>query len=200
MRKKSHLALTTYLIQNMNVKDLYNHKLSFYVGSLWPDCIPSFITKKHRIADTFDIVEKEIKKITEEYNEGKGITRYYCRHLGIITHYLADYFTFPHNEVFTGSLKEHCIYEKHLKHALKEYVKNNEVQIHREKRPTLRTVDEICVLIKELHSEYLQIIKNIKTDCEYIVKVCQRVVDIILQIFEICFEPFWYSGKEEVAY
>lgn len=199
MRKKSHIALTTYLIQNMNVKELYNHKTSFYIGSLWPDCVPSFITKRHCMTETFDIVEKEIKKITEDYKEHKGITRYYCRHLGIITHYIADFFTLPHNETFQGNLKEHCIYENHLKHALKSYVHTEEVKLSREKNPIMRTVDEICAIIRELHTEYLEIVQGVRTDCEYIVKVCQRVVDVILQILELCFQPFLYTAREKTA-
>ncbi len=199
MRKKSHIALTSYLIKSMEVEALSNYKKSFYVGSLLPDCVPSFLTRRHCIEDTFDIVKKEIKKITSHYDEEKGITRYYCRHLGVVTHYIADYFTFPHNAIFTGSLSEHCSYENELKFALRDYVKSEEAMKHREKVKRIRSIDEICNYIKEMHNEYLQVIKTVKTDCEYIVKVCQKVVDVILQIFELCYEAMLLKSKGKVA-
>ena len=47
--------------------------------------------------------------------------RVFWRRLGEIFHYIADYFTFPHNKTFTGSLVEHNSYEKELiRHFLSE--------------------------------------------------------------------------------
>ncbi len=117
----------------------------------------------------------------------KGITGYYCRHLGVITHYIADYFTFPHTKLFTGTMREHCSYEKELKFALKSYVNSEAVQQIYDRKERFKTVDEICNFIKEMHAEYLKAMKAIKMDCMYIVKLCQRVVEAILMIFKISF-------------
>jgi hypothetical protein len=146
--------------------------------------VPSFITRKHNIEETFEILRKEMLKITDNYDIEKGFTGYYSRHLGVITHYIADYFTFPHNEIFTGNLKEHCSYEKDLKFAFKSYVLSDEAVIGREKSALFKTVDEILSFVKEMHEEYLKAIKVIKVDCMYIVELCHKVVDSILQIFE----------------
>ena len=105
MRKKSHISLAKFLMNNMEFKDLNEHKKAFYVGSILPDCSPSFLTRKHTIEETFPILINEIKKITVDYDMEQGITTYYCRHLGVVTHYLADYFTFPHNSNFQGNIK-----------------------------------------------------------------------------------------------
>ncbi len=187
MRKKSHISLASYLIKSMRTQELNNHKKAFYIGSILPDCVPSFITRKHCIEDTFGILKDEIIKITDDYDMDKGITGYYCRHLGVITHYLADYFTFPHNEIFKGSLREHCSYEKDLKFAFRAYVKSEDAKHIRVKNGTFHTVDEICKFIKQTHDEYLKAIKVIKIDCMYIVELCHKVVDAILQIFEFSF-------------
>ncbi|WFR59560.1 zinc dependent phospholipase C family protein [Anaerocolumna sp. AGMB13025] len=187
MRKKSHISLANYLIKSMKFEDLQNHKKAFYIGSILPDCVPSFITRKHNIEETFEILRKEILKITDNYDIDRGFTGYYSRHLGVITHYIADYFTFPHNEIFTGSLKEHCSYEKDLKFAFKSYVLSDEAVIGREKSALFKTVDEILLFIKEMHEEYLKAIKVIKVDCMYIVELCHKVVDAILHIFETNF-------------
>lgn len=166
---------------------LQQHKKSFYLGSILPDCTPSFVTRRHSIDETLDILKKEINKITVQYNFEKGLSSYYCRHLGIITHYVADYFTFPHNKVFHGNLKDHCIYEKDLKFAIRSYVNSEEAKQVREKNPSFQTVDEIIAFIKAAHNEYLSVIKAVNLDCMYIVRLCHKVVDAILQFFEFNF-------------
>ena len=187
MRKKSHISLASYLMENMETEELKNHKKAFYIGSILPDCVPSFVTRRHNIDETFDLLKEEIIKITDNYDMNKGITGYYCRHLGVITHYIADYFTFPHNKIFTGTMREHCSYEKELKFAFKTYVNSEGVQCIPKRREEFQTVDEICNFIKEMHEEYLKAMKAINMDCMYIVKLCQRVVEAILMIFKISF-------------
>lgn len=185
MRKKSHISLANYLLESMNIDELFKYKKSFYLGSILPDCLPSFLTQRHTIDETFDILRNEILKITDEYEKEKGFTRYYSRHLGVVTHYIADYFTYPHNHVFTGNMKEHCKYENKLKFALREYVKKEETMKERSKEAVLRTVDDILDFIKEMHGEYLKVAEKVKMDCTYIVDICHQVVDAILQILEL---------------
>lgn len=185
MRKKSHISVARYLMNSSGMEYLQKHKKSFYLGSILPDCTPSFITRRHSIDETLDILRKEIDKITINYNFEKGLSSYYCRHLGVITHYVADYFTFPHNKIFSGTLKEHCIYEEDLKHAIRSYVKSEEAKRVREKNGIFRTTDEIIAFIKVSHEKYLNTIKETQYDCIYIVELCHRVVDALLQLFEL---------------
>lgn len=185
MRKKSHISLAKYLMNSNGMEYLQQYKKSFYLGSILPDCTPSFVTRRHSIDETLDILRKEIDKITIQYNFEKGLSTYYCRHLGIITHYVADYFTFPHNKIFPGNLKDHCTYEADLKHAIRSYVKSEEAQKVREKNGSFHTTDEIISFIKAAHNEYLALIKAVHLDCMYIVELCHKVVDAILQLFEL---------------
>lgn len=183
MRKKSHISLARFLINNMNVQDLHEHKKAFYIGSILPDLKPSFLTKRHTIDETlFDLI-KEIKKITVNYDANKGINGYFARHLGVITHYLSDYCTFPHNSVFDGNMREHIQYEKELKYSLKEYVNRDDIQMKRNK--TFHTIDEIIHLILSTHKEYMNALKVIKEDIQYIIQLCYRVVDAILMFLEM---------------
>lgn len=185
MRKKSHISLARYLIKSMNNNALFEHKKAFYLGSILPDCTPSFITKKHCINTTFDILKEEIEKITVNYNIDKGIGRYYCRHLGIITHYIADYFTLPHNDIFDGTIREHCSYEKELKNRFKEYVNSDEAVKERENKNKFNNIDEIITFVKSMHDKYIEAKKQLKVDCEYIVELCHKVVDCVLGFIEL---------------
>ncbi|MDF2539388.1 MAG: hypothetical protein K0S76_2409 [Herbinix sp.] len=187
MRKKSHLSLAKFIVNNMQVEDLNEHKKAFYIGSILPDLKPNFITRRHTIDETFDTLIEEIKKITVDYDINKGINGYYARHLGVITHYLADYCTFPHNSVFDGSMTDHVYYEKELKFSLKEYVQSEAAQSDLNPNQISHTIDDIIQLIKMIHREYLKAIKAVKEDIRYIVDLCYKVVDALLLFFEMAF-------------
>lgn len=185
MRKKSHISLAGYILKNMGSEELKTHKKAFMFGSILPDCKLSFITKKHNIEETFSILEKELYKVTDKHNINKGINTGYCKRLGVITHYIADYFTFPHNSIFQGRFREHCAYELELKHTFHAYVNSDESINVRKVNGTFKTVEEICDFIKLMHGNYLNIVGNVKADCRYVVELCFRVVDAILQIFDL---------------
>lgn len=175
-------------MNNMGVQDLDEHKKAFYIGSILPDLKPSFLTKRHTIDETFDTLIKEIKKITVDYDINKGINGYYARHLGVITHYLSDYCTFPHNSIFEGSITEHCYYEKELKFKLKAYLQSEAAQREREKIQRFQTIDEITRFIIKTHKKYLKALRNVKGDIQFIIELCYKVVDAILMFFELAFE------------
>lgn len=184
MRKKSHISLAKYLLNSDGMEELQSHKKAFYIGSILPDCVPTFITRRHTMEDTFDILEDEIRKITVDYDFSKGMGCYYCRHLGIVTHYIADYFTYPHNAIYPGTIKQHCQYEEQLKHAFREYVKSEEAQRQRSQAASICTVEDLCNLIRSVHGKYLEAVKKVEIDCEYIVSICHQIVDGILAFFE----------------
>ena len=187
MKKKSHLSLSRYLIDSMQNEGLTKYRKSFLFGSILPDCIPSFITRRHTIEETFDILKKELIEIIDNYDWIQGITREFSRRLGVITHYIADYFTFPHNKVFPGTMTEHITYEFSLMDYLKEYLKSGEPDKFLISDKIFYSVEQICAFIKEAHAKYLEVVEKIATDCRYIVEMTAQVVISVLQIFEVNF-------------
>lgn len=184
MRKKSHISLASYLLHSDGMEILLAHKKAFYWGNLLPDCVPSFLTRRHSIDETFPHLQKELQLLVEDYNYNKGITGYFCRHLGIVLHYVADYFTFPHNSFYPGNMREHCKYEKEMKFCMRAYVKSDEAKRRRNAASACNTVDEICQYIKDMHRQYAKEDHNVQLDCEYIALLCHRIADFILSVFE----------------
>lgn len=185
MRKKSHISLALYLANNINYNDIANHKLSFCIGSILPDCKPSFLTTRHEITATFDKVKEDIKKQIYNYKEGNGNSSSFIRNLGQVIHYLADYFTYPHNLIYPGTLKDHCIYEKDLKFALRNYIKSGDALKNYKKTRQFTSMESLFEFIQSVHGEYLDIKQSVKDDCEYIVSLCQQVVEGILYLFYV---------------
>ncbi len=193
MRKKSHISLARYLMNNMNVQDLSEHKKAFYIGSILPDLTPSFLTKRHTIEETFEILIEEIKKITVDYDINRGINGYYARHLGVITHYLSDYCTYPHNTIFDGSLTDHVYYEKELKFSLNDYVNSEEAKRERNRYKKQHSIEDFIHFIQITHKEYLKAVNCVKEDIHYIIELCYRVVDAILMFLETALEKLGLS-------
>lgn len=173
--------MAKFINQSMKIHNLHKHRRAFYIGSILPDCTPSFFTRKHTMAESYEKLQQEIRMITEDYKK-KGIGTYFFRHLGIITHYLADYCTYPHNESFDGGFIDHCSYEKKLKFALRKY-------FHEERDSDMdnqgvNSLEDIFSLIERIHDRYMDTVSELDVDCHYSVALCHQVVDSILQMSE----------------
>lgn len=191
MRKKSHLTLASYLMNSEGMHLLSSHKKALYLGSILPDCTPSFITRRHCMEDTFSIMKKELSLLIEHYDYTKGITSYFCRHLGIILHYIADYFTFAHNGFYPGNLREHCSYEEELKHRLRAFVKAKGAKRQRTQLPVDCSVDNLCRLIQNKHRQYTASLQHcVENDCQFITDICHQVTDHLLRLLEqnVCYK------------
>ena len=115
MRKKSHISLAKYIVEDVRVPELEAHRKAFYLGSILPDCKFSFLTKRHEFGETFDLVTAQIRRLSEREGREHSNLRAYMRHLGEVIHYVADYFTFPHNNTYDGTLRDHSGGAGHLK-------------------------------------------------------------------------------------
>ena len=102
VRKKSHILLARYLADQMPANEsLQSHRKAFCLGNILPDIQPSFVTKRHEYFGTFDEVQGKIRRLVQSgagYND-----RVFWRRSGEVMHYIADYFTFPHNKTFDGT-------------------------------------------------------------------------------------------------
>ena len=181
MRKKSHISLARYLVRHLDAEGLQEHHKAFYLGSILPDCRPSFFTKKHEFSSTFEEIKEKIESLICNYELYYTNARAYFRHLGEVMHYIADYFTFPHNKHYHGTLKEHCKYEKYLKWELKDYIRKyeeknvHEVYLFKDKQM-------LFDYIAGMHQEYKETRGGMQQECEYIVRLCQMVAVGILHL------------------
>ena len=95
---------------------------------------------------------------------------------------IADYFTFPHNKTFDGTLYQHNTYEKHLKNELKAFVLEGKADVYTEKEIHFETLNQLLQYIKEHHRRYLNCKRNIDDDIHYILTVCYQVFQGLFQL------------------
>lgn len=187
MRKKSHISLAKYMVVSLDDEELKKHKLSFYLGSILPDIKPSFFYKKHEITRTFPDVQRHIRRLSEgEKAVGKKSRKYYMD-LGQVSHYLADYFTFPHNTIYPGGLKEHCSYEEKLKKDLRNFIKSGEAEnvtqpVREREKKQFHNAEALCSYIQKAHEDYLAEKHGVEEDIRHIVEVNHRALQGMLEV------------------
>lgn len=183
MRKKSHIGLARFLTDYKHQELLASHRYFFYVGSILPDCRLSFLTTRHNIESTLPLIQEYLERIRLHRirTVNTYLNRRDCITLGQIHHYIADYFTYPHNSIYPGSLKDHCSYEQFLKLRLREYFQSGEAS-HVQFVPleSQMSTREIIHFIKQKHEEYLNLPSHdIESDCQYIIAINQSVLSAL---------------------
>lgn len=183
MRKKSHISLSRGVIKGLGEENLIKHRYTFYIGSIVPDCVPSFITRRHNMEQTFDIFVKHMEKFVDKLSKNGKLGFRQSIRMGMILHYIADYFTLPHNSHYEGGFKEHCVYEGVQLKFMRNYVKdvrNEEVRIGRP--DPLKDIKQVVDYIKEKHQEYVKFHQGVKEDCEFSLEAC---ICVALSLFRI---------------
>lgn len=184
MRKKSHILLARCLADQMPKDELQSHRKAFCLGSILPDLRPSFLTTKHEFNVNFDTVSDKIKKLTVDCDIDERKARVYWRQLGEVTHHVADYFTFPHNDTYQGTLLEHGQYEADLKRDLKTYIKSGEAVYNCKKEIRFVSFEHIIEFIKRAHTVYVAKERNVQEDIQFIITVCYQVMQGMIKLLE----------------
>lgn len=191
METKNHWHLAEFICSERHFE---KYKKQFMLGNIMPDINLFTYLQGHTYKKSIDMIYTNAKSLVEK-KKWNGNSFY---HLGIILHYIADYFTFPHNNTFTGSLKDHCAYEEKLHtrflqflHSKKQkYTKpisNNtstDTYIIQDLTDTaivgsssmalqkslynIQSINELFLLLEEKHHEYLSMMPSFQTDCQYI--------------------------------
>ena len=182
MRKKSHISLAKYMIESLDDEDLRKHKYSFYFGSILPDIKPSFVYKRHEIEKTFPLVKKRITWLSEGRRSAAKKGKKYYMDLGQVSHYLADYFTFPHNQIYPGNLADHCSYEEKLKNDLRAYIKTGPSPDTGKKGEAFHSAEALCNFILKSHRDYIEHKHDVADDIRHIIEINHRALAAMIAL------------------
>lgn len=185
MRKKSHILLGWYLAEKVDSRDLRFHKKAFCYGNVLPDLKPSFVTVRHEYQVNFEMISEKIKRLSEDFKLLEPYTSSYWSQVGEIIHYVADYFTFPHNEHFTGSLVEHTCYEGDLKNRLKECILSGEASRYTQSERAFDSAEDVIAFIKYTHDCYMQKERCVEEDIGFIIEACYQVTLGVVRVMEM---------------
>lgn len=168
MQKRSHKLLASSLLTAQQGFDTRRYELAFLFGSFQPDCNPftyfrgirsTHKPQGHNYVSTQRYISRRIQRL--QGRSSWNIWHYYT--LGKLTHYLADAFTFPHNENYTDSLLDHRRYEDELRDCLAERLAQSRLL-----REQLR--QDLTDALDQLHSQYMESRSSLERDIRYILE------------------------------
>lgn len=184
MRKKSHWHLADYLMRDNERPAI---EFMFKVGSVAPDFMLRSMIRGHSYDSTTKRVERRIMKL-EEKGRWNLVSAY---RLGYVTHYLADYFTAPHNLHGEFGFRAHCVFEKQqLKQLCSRLNGQWEAPIQCENQK------DVMDYLQVLHEEYLQQNPEVETDCSYIVNVTEQVSYQMFSLFNARQQQAGYGQRK----
>ena len=155
MRGKSHRCLGKYLVQHYMSDTPERYVKAFLLGCIEPDRNPATYLKgsircQWLRGHNYRNARRFMRAISArlEKKEKLGLFDYYT--LGKLTHYVADAFTFPHNDHWPDSLASHHVYETQLRLYLAEHLPEYSFPDH-----SADSLDLIAAL-EALHQQYLE--------------------------------------------
>ncbi|MHB8076505.1 zinc dependent phospholipase C family protein [Desulfosporosinus fructosivorans] len=130
---------------------------SFMYGNIKPDLEASSVKIPHFKHTTMELVQAEIEKLTTlRLNESRRWSKQLSERIGVITHYLSDFFCYAHTEYFKSNHRSHLLYEFQL---LSHFQKSQKVAKHHSYiKPTdiQSSSNSIIAYIEEAHDRYLR--------------------------------------------
>ena len=168
MQKRSHKLLASSLLTAHQGFVRRRYEWAFLFGSFQPDCNPlTYLrgirsTRKpqgHNFANSRLYISRCIHDLQQRSQW--RLQHYYT--LGKLTHYLADAFTYPHNETFPDTLMDHRRYETALRLSLREHLAAHTLapQPH---------CHDLLAAIDRLHRQYQAAKSDIQSDIRYILE------------------------------
>ena len=164
MQIHDHLALGKALAEAYFADRGALCRLAFVLGNIAPDLTATTHlrghlhdrnTWGHSYANALPVIRR-LLRLLERRAHG-GLHSFY--RLGVLLHYVADAFTWPHNERFTASIREHMRYEQRL-HA--EMSKRPAKELLPDALPA-RFVD-----VEAAHARYMALEGRVETDADFI--------------------------------
>ena len=182
MQIKDHILLGKYLLDNyeLNISGIKKH--AFLLGCFEPDINVLTYTRgsiEYQIlhGHNADNCKKHLTKVINKL-ENKGIdTLFQWFSLGTAIHYIADTFTFPHNDLFGGDIYEHNKYEKLFHKVFKDYISNLDYNDY-----SIKTLNSS---FENYHNKYLNDKRSYLTDCKYITNAATVLFKAVATNIEI---------------
>lgn len=177
MNKSVHLLLGVYI--NKYVKEkygIYLDKESFLFGNILPDLCLNFMIRPHTIKNYSYCLQSRIQNLLHNKSASAIYGKNYSRQLGIICHYYADYFCYPHRLDYTGDIVSHIKYERDLKRYLQSELFKPFEQVPIIEWPAVADERMLYHNLCTLQENYLDRVPSFENDVNYSIKACVEVL------------------------
>ncbi len=169
MQKRGHIYVTKQALTLCS-----EYKGWILLGSIFPDLMVHTLLKGH----TYQVTSRKFFRMIHKLEAQGTMNPWHSFQLGMVLHYVEDYFTLPHNEQFQGGLLAHSLYEEQQYAVISG-------QSYQENTEHVGT-GNISDWIRRKHMEYVQE-KHAGADCDsvYIMEVANQVMNYFAYEFRI---------------
>ena len=185
MKSASHHAMGHLLYEALTEQGIQLDRELFVVGNLLPDYLPELILNPHFTLKC----QREIHIFTEAL-AGQPVTRgeqlppEYALRLGILCHYLTDYFTFAHTPEFRLGLKQHGAYEQQLNDYFREHYTQEESTLHGIRFESTESARDVVKEVYRLKRDYRAEGCTLSRDVRYAFTACLGAMTQLIAVSE----------------
>lgn len=211
MKKPSHYAMGHLLHQALEQEGFRLERDLFVLGNLLPDYMPEIILLPHfskRCRREIDLFSEVLA--AQSIPAGEAIPPEYSFRLGILCHYITDYFCYPHCDEFGHNLKKHASYEQQLDAYFSKHYSIAECKLVNCSLAPCACAEDVAQNVFEWKKRYLAARRSYATDVRFAFSVCLNTMRALLALSasteQICFasshfSPFAaekYAFKDEI--
>lgn len=155
------------------------YTFAFLTGCIQPDRNPTTYLKgsiRHRLlhGHNWTNSQKYMQKICRRLENRKKLRLLDFYTMGKLIHYVADAFTFTHNEWFDRDILTHRYYETDLEIQFLKMLSS----CH---SPRPERSENVMDIIRSYHAEYRRFPVSMSADCRYSILVSSMVVAMLVQ-------------------
>lgn len=177
MKSYDHKQLAEHLTENILPAHGYLPARFFIHGAVFPDHNPisylQGLLDGHPMKIHFTTYSRpKVQQLIEKLEKKEGLSLWGYYRLGVLIHYLADAFTYPHNETFTENMLAHAKYESQELHSALTQHLSGDMEVTNE---NLKIKKNLWHTFCALHNTYEQTNPSPQTDLSYIIPLCEMV-------------------------
>ena len=177
----THMRMSEIIYSNIEKNtDFLLNRLTFKTGNMSPD-IPLYHKHlKHYKHQNFDYILQMISELSSvDPTVSMAEMNMYSYRLGVIAHYVYDYFCLPHHDrdTYQDNLKKHLVYEKDLHKAVKQYSHTDAVEFN--SGLSLKS-HELVHFFDELLQKYLNEEVSFENDLQFAISAASMVCSAIV--------------------
>ncbi len=148
-------------------------RAGFIYGSIKPDISPALVKILHFKEFSYEFVKQEITELMQyRFDESTKCTRKFSERLGVVIHYLADYFCYAHSTHFKGNMFSHLTYEMMLSAYWRLNPKKTKAGMAPDKVYLFTDYPALCSHIEKLHNGYMARKPSYDLDLAYTLRIC----------------------------
>lgn len=180
MNAFSHMLISNFLTKYLREQNgIIVSRGSFLAGNLLPDFSPSYKKLAHAPDCWAGYIKRELEQLSDLKQESTRFDRYYSRRLGVVCHFYADFFCYPHTEAYNGSSYQHMKYEWELyRYTRQNYSRITRV-IYEAGSTADKDVETLDAGFKILLKEYLHQEQSFENDIIYTLMACAAAVTTV---------------------